>query len=128
MRLALQTTRDADIIDILQIKRQDMPDAIKTLQRALEKVSERERKPESPVVAFKAAPLLRKFSLRRDDRTVAGLPRPGTVDSSNSSGASVGAADKADTLDREFMESGIEALVRMSRGVETNLPSWTITK
>jgi abelson tyrosine-protein kinase 1 len=33
-----------------------------------------------------------------------------------------------DTLDREFIESGIDALRRVSNGPDTSLPSWTITK
>jgi hypothetical protein len=32
-----------------------------------------------------------------------------------------------DTLDREFIEGGIDALRRMSKGGEM-LPSWTITR
>ncbi|KXN85940.1 Dual specificity protein kinase splB [Leucoagaricus sp. SymC.cos] len=125
MRQALQSTRDADVLDILQIKRQDMPEAIKTLQRALERVIEREREPESPTVGAKAPPLLKNST--RNDKSV-GQQRYGTLDSTSSSAGSVGTADKKDTLEREFLESGIEALVRMSRGVDTNLPSWTITK
>jgi len=124
MRLALHTTRDADILDILQIKRQDMPEAIKSLQRALEQVTERDRERQSSIVlTSKPPPMSRRSSMK----AIASQQRSGTIDSS-SSAASFAAAGKEDTLDREFLESGIEALVRMSRGVDTNLPSWTITK
>ena len=124
MRLALHTTRDADILDILQIKRQDMPEAIKSLQRALEQVTERDRERQSSIVlTSKPPPMSRRSSMK----AIASQQRSGTIDSS-SSAASFAAAGKEDTLDREFLESGIEALVRMSRGVDTNLPSRTITK
>ncbi|KAJ8507429.1 hypothetical protein ONZ45_g10193 [Pleurotus djamor] len=33
-----------------------------------------------------------------------------------------------DTLDREFMEGGLDALRRMSKGIDKTLPSWTITE
>ena len=35
---------------------------------------------------------------------------------------------KRDTSDREFIENEIDALWRMSDGVMTTVPSWTITK
>lgn len=127
MRLALHTTRDADILDILQIKRQDMPEAIKSLQRALERVTERDRERQSSIaLTSKPTPVSRRSSMK-DGKAIASQQRSGTIDSS-SSAASFAAVGKEDTLDREFLESGIEALVRMSRGVDTNLPSWTITK
>ena len=84
MRAALQTTSDAEMLEVLEVSRQEMPDAIKTLQRALERVTEGDDEVDS--------------SVRRD------------------------------TLDKEFIESGIDCLRRMSRGIETSLPSWTITK
>jgi hypothetical protein len=128
MRSALQTTSDADVLDLLQIKREDMPEAIKTLQRALERTVERRREPpETPAVATKP-PLRRRFTLRKDDGAGTSPQRVQTFDSTSSSSGSAGTADSKDTLEREFLESGIDALLRMSRGVETNLPSWTITK
>jgi len=127
MRLALHTTRDADILDILQIKRQDMPEAIKSLQRALERVTERDRERQSSTVLTPKPPPVSRRSSMKDGKAISSQQRSGTLDSS-SSAASFAAAGKEDTLDREFLESGIEALVRMSRGVDTNLPSWTITK
>ena len=42
MRAALQTTSDVEMLEVLQIGHQEMPDAIKTLQRALEHVTERD--------------------------------------------------------------------------------------
>jgi len=82
MRDILQTGTDVDLINFLEIVRQDMPEAIKTLQRTLERDS------------------------------LAGI-------SSSSS---------KDILDREFIETGIGALRRLSSATETPLPTWTITK
>lgn len=127
MRLALQATNDAEMLEIFQIKRQEMPEAIKTLQRALERVIEREREPPGPVVESRAPPLLRRFSTRKDAKST-DPQRMQTMDSTSSSSGSIGSVGKQDTLHREFLECGIDALRRMSRGVETNLPSWTITK
>ena len=47
-----------------------------------------------------------------------------------SSSTSTSASDERprDTLDREFIESGIDALRRVSNGPDMSLPSWTITK
>jgi len=42
MRTALQTTNDVQMIKVLQVGREEMPEAIKTLQRALEKEVEKE--------------------------------------------------------------------------------------
>ncbi len=123
MRLALQTTSDTEMLEILQIKRPEMPEAIKTLQRALERVIEREREPEAPIIPNKPTPLLRRFT--KKEPPVSGLQRG---DSVSSSSGSTGSGSKGDALDKEFLETGIDALRRMSRGVETNLPSWTITK
>ena len=43
MRSALQTNDDLEMIKVLQVGRDEMPEAIKTLQRALEIVLEKER-------------------------------------------------------------------------------------
>ena len=53
----------------------------------------------------------------------------GTVPSLTGSGSGSGSDGRLrDTLDREFIESGIDALRRVSHGPDTSLPSWTITK
>jgi hypothetical protein len=39
---ALGTSSDAEMIGVLQVGREEMPEAVKTLQRALERVVERE--------------------------------------------------------------------------------------
>ena len=87
IRMALQANSDMEMMEVLQVGRDEMPEAIKTLQRALEREMEKE---------------------------------------SAGDGSSSGAA--RDTLDREFIESGIDALRRMSHGTEVGLPNWTITR
>lgn len=90
MRAALQTGSDSDMVCFLQIAREEMLEAIKTLQRTLESGNF-----ETPSGNHDA-------------------DQPG---------------HQKDTLHQEFIESGIDALRRMSKGAETTtLPSWTITK
>ena len=135
MRTALQTTSDVEMLDVLQIGHEEMPDAIKTLQRALEHITERdddgaEVPPGQGVVVAK---VVKKVSQKRVGGPGGPLKRSRTIisiDSSSSSTSSSGHSSekKRDTLDREFIESGIDCLRRMSRGGVTSLPSWTITK
>lgn len=120
MRSALQTNNDVEMIKVLQVGRDEMPEAIKTLQRALEVVMEKERV-EDDAIAF-IHPLPTESSADT-------LSRSSTI--SSSSVTSQRSRSSRDTLDREFMESGIESLRRLSiSGGATNLslPSWTITR
>jgi len=146
MRAALQTNSDAEMLEVLQVRRQEMPEAMKTLQRAYERLSERDMAeggssmegsgtlPPKGVILGK---ITRKVSLKEGAGPEHGPPqRSSTVismESSSSSevstsGASSSEIRRRDTLDREFIETGIDALRRMSRGVETTVPTWTITK
>ncbi|KAF4568598.1 hypothetical protein EYR40_009997 [Pleurotus pulmonarius] len=190
MTMALKAGSDAEMIQVLQVGRENMPEAIKALQRELEREVERERNSLPPDMAPSIsglsdgglggaggglglslvdadadakpkAKLVRRVSitqvpvqplpLRMDvdaggdvilDDIIEGptggngtgdapfdgqLTRSRTVVSIDSERSSDEAPAK-DTLDREFMESGIDALRRMSKGVETTLPSWTITQ
>lgn len=127
MRAALQTTSDVEMLEMLQVGHQEMPDAIKTLQRALEHIRERgdeyvELSPRSYAVAtvLKEAPGTSESRKRSD--TMTSIDTLSTISSIHS------LERRKDTLDREFIENGIDALRRMSHGVETSLPSWTITK
>ena len=130
MRTALQATNDAEMLEVLQIGQHEMPDAIKTLQRALEHVTERDDD------GVEAPPgVVAKVVNRVDHNEVQGsggaVKRSGTIismDSTSSTSSGHSSERRRDTLDREFIESGIECLRRMSRGVPTSLPSWTITK
>ena len=130
MRAALQTTSDAQMLEVLQIGRQEMPDAIKTLQRALERVAERDSDgvevPPGPNVVV--AKVVRKVSLKEVEGPGGRQKRSKTIISIDSSSTTSSSCGPRDTLDREFIENGIDALQRMSRGYATSLPSWTITK
>ena len=126
MRSALQAGTDAEIIDVLQVSRDEMPEAMKTLQRALEKEVEKDRDSEQSIIED-----VDVFS--EEAEPLEGLSSSQTSGSSRSklrtdSAVSARARSSRDTLDREFLESGIEALRRMSEGVKLTLPSWTITK
>ena len=133
IRTALQTTSDVEMLKVLQIGHQEMPEAIKTLQRALEHVTERdddgvEPPPGNGVVVAK---IVNKVSQKQVQGAGSTLKRSTTVisiDSSSTSSSGHSSERRRDTLDREFIESGIDALRRMSRGGVTSLPSWTITK
>ena len=126
MQTAMQAGSDAEIVDVLQVSRDEMPEAMKTLQRALEMEVDKERSLEQSMIedvdvfTEEAEPL--------EDLT--GSPSSGSCRSKlrTDSCASARARSSRDTLDREFLESGIEALRRMSEGVKLTLPSWTITK
>lgn len=159
MRTALQTSNDAEMIEVLQVGRDEMPDAIKTLQRALEREAERESAGSAttaggPTPAVGLGLMTKRESLVRDEAEgrrpseptpaptaeveTGGLERRKTVAStvtqesvsSGISGSISGSGSEGrarDTLDREFLECGIDALRRLSRP-DYSLPSWTITK
>lgn len=166
MRTALQTSNDVQMIEVLQVGREEMPEAIKTLQRALEREVERESSSVSTSVSSaglgaRSVSVSAKAESGREGRRaslpggrmarpVSGLERRKTVASavskespasastrgesvtisaSTSGGSGSGSEGRPrDTLDREFIESGIDALRRVSTGADRSLPSWTITK
>jgi hypothetical protein len=133
MRAALQTTSDAEMLEVLQVGHHEMPDAIKTLQRTLEHITERdddgvEAPPGKGVVLAK---VMKKVNHREVEESGGPLKRSRTIisiDSLSTTSSGHSLERRRDTLDREFIESGIDCLRRMSRGIETTLPSWTITK
>jgi len=83
---ALQSGSDSTMLDFLQIPREDILEAIKSMQRHLEKT------------------------------------KPGSMSTTD-----LDAYNPKDTLEREFIETGIDSLRRMSKST-TTLPSWTITR
>ncbi|KAF8211722.1 hypothetical protein K438DRAFT_1807801 [Mycena galopus ATCC 62051] len=118
LRDALATSSDVEMLKVLQVGRAEMPEALKTMQRALERVGVVPMPP--PSMPLEPAPPA--YTPR------GALQRSATLsssDSSDTSGASL--TMPRDTLDREFIEGGIDALRRMSKGGEL-LPSWTITR
>ncbi|EGN91777.1 hypothetical protein SERLA73DRAFT_100155 [Serpula lacrymans var. lacrymans S7.3] len=115
LREALSAESDAGMIERLQVGRSEMPEAIRTLRRVLEAgEGEGEGTIGAIAVAEGAEP-------RSVDVAVG-------VDASVERSASM-RRPRGDTLDREFMESGIDAMTRLSTvGVGWDLPSWTITR
>ncbi|KAJ6608478.1 hypothetical protein B0H10DRAFT_1815660 [Mycena sp. CBHHK59/15] len=129
MQDALAQSSDVEMLRVLQVGRAEMPEALKTLQRALERagvVHAAAPLPAAPTPQA-AAPL----PPAPPGHTARGAPQPqrsATLASSDSSGTSSTSSGLArDTLDREFIEGGIDALRRMSKG-GAMLPSWTITR
>ncbi|KAJ7094106.1 kinase-like domain-containing protein [Mycena epipterygia] len=108
MREALAQSSDVEVLRILQVGRAEMPEALKTLQRELERVGVI-----IPPPPFTSPP--------------AYMPRGGPLERSESSSGSSAVLLARDTLHHEFIEAGIDALRRMSKG-GTMLPSWTITR
>lgn len=159
LRTALQAGSDAQMIGVLQVGRDEMPEAIKTLQRALEREVEKSASEGStgkPVMGLGLEfddPRRASEPTTRSEKEVVekgvvtttlmtvkgiddGLERRKTVNTQKSATSSTGmtasgsggsAEHARDTLDREFIESGIDALRRVSNG-PGSLPSWTITK
>ena len=163
MRRALERGDDGEMIQLLQVKPEDAAEALKALQRALEDELARERTllaqeeggelVEDDSVGSTQAMVdgvVGKGRSKSKDSVEAlgeSLSRRQTVDASVSrSSSSHTASDKTpasdrtvkthsshDTLDREFMESGIDSLLRLSVASGTtpaslSLPAWTITR
>jgi abelson tyrosine-protein kinase 1 len=135
MRAALGAGSDVEMIAVLQVGREEMPEAIKTLQRALERVGESEARGKGVsgleiafgrelevVVKERKGKRGRGKKVKRSESILSKASR-----SSCGSGKSVA---KRDTLDREFIESGIYALkwLSLTTGSVETLPSWTITR
>jgi abelson tyrosine-protein kinase 1 len=93
MRTAVATNDDTSMIEVLQIARSEMPQAIKTLRRALERVFE-------------------DGKLDAEERTTAALLLPPSPQQEEANGPSVNSSNtgasrrSADMLDREFIETG----------------------
>jgi abelson tyrosine-protein kinase 1 len=118
MRAAMQTGSDVVVVEMMQVPREEMPEAMKTLQRALERVVERQEC---------AVGLVEDVSSGADskgkEKEVEAAPLDPVAIESGSDWW------MRDTLDQEFIETGIEALRRLSEGLEAMpLPSWTITR
>ncbi|KAJ6461227.1 hypothetical protein C8R47DRAFT_993608 [Mycena vitilis] len=124
LRDALAQSNDVEMLRVLQVGRAEMPEALKTLQRALERVGVVTTQAPSGV-SPPAPPAPPAYTARG----AAAPTRSATLSSSESSegSSSAGHTMARDTLDREFIEGGIDALRRMSKGGEM-LPSWTITR
>jgi abelson tyrosine-protein kinase 1 len=139
MRAALQTNDDATMIEVLQVGRDEMPEAIKTLQRALEREMARDLEREdddgaSASSGSEAAPQFRPRGRARSMTIAVGALQAQRERDALAQGQGLAQMQAApdeppgDTLDREFLEGGIEALRRLSQGTDIAVPSWTITR
>lgn len=154
LRTALSVESDAEMLDTLDVKRDEMAEAIKTLQRALESYRERHGSLRSPklgdmsdvhphgtVKAFPSVATAQNLANKTFSVQAESVPCPALGNRSrtisvvrrlSSCGTAIitpfSSPMDDDTLEQEFMESGIDALRRMSRGSDLTLPSWTITR
>ncbi|KAJ7079089.1 hypothetical protein B0H15DRAFT_520827 [Mycena belliarum] len=127
MRDALSQSSDADMVRVLQVGREEMPEALKTLQRALERVGVVNNPPSPSAPPVEAPPFHASASSTLAPQSIERSITTSSSGSSGSSGMGTNAVSGRDVLDREFMECGIDALRRMSSG-ELGLPGWTITR
>ncbi|TFY55565.1 hypothetical protein EVG20_g9275 [Dentipellis fragilis] len=100
MRDAMQAKDDLAMLDLLQISRDEMPEAMQVLQRKLDQGDEGPAGKETLTAPS------------GHDQSKEATPGPD------------------DGLDRQFMQTGVEALQRLSAkaGADVALPSWTITR
>ncbi|CAK5265672.1 unnamed protein product [Mycena citricolor] len=126
MRNAVSQSSDAEMLRVLQVRRDDMPEALKTLQRALERIGIVNSLTSSCI----PSPLIAESCSEQAQVSVGPEPVERTISASSSGSSVCGGltADNHDMLDREFLESGIDALRRLSKPGELGLPSWTITR
>lgn len=119
MKTALQKTSDIEIMAVLQVGREEMPEAIRTLQRTLECVVEKEVEV-ADIWGDGTMNGETEKSAWGDDSKRLGMGF------SVESGGSAGSGWRMDTLDREFMATGLDALKRMTSGPETAKasPAW----
>ena len=113
MRTARDANNDFAIFEALQIEPGEIPEVIKTLERVRDRIV--------------------KGGHPDTEESTTALPSPPQEEAGKGNGPSVELGDKnpsqcgADTLDREFIETGIDALQRLSQCTDLNLPNWTIT-
>lgn len=154
MSQALLEGSDAVMMSVLQVGRDEIPEAIKALQRALEKESSSQdlvfnQKDTFTTYQSRLSAIADESAERRGSAPALGLlqqskftaPRRKTVATLNLATDNRNAVHctastmgneshtiQRDTLDREFMESGIDALRRLSHDGVSTLPNWTITR
>ena len=176
LRRAVATNDDFEMLRVLQVKTEEMPEAIKALQRALEaeirrEWEEKERAEKEAAEQEKATSvfgeelltspvqdasagrlqgvvheLIHNEALRKqidEGQAVGPSTQPAndghrsrhatTSTHASKSTRSSASGESRDTLDREFIESSIESLLRLSTTGGTppaslSLPSWTITR
>lgn len=143
MSSALATNDDMEMIRVLQVSKEEMPEALKALQRALEAEVDKER---DELAAFEGESVGSVQGIvdgivgsRASVQGPGGAERKDTFDSSHSRTSTASQATSShthsskDTLHREFLESGIDTLRRLSLSTgmtpsSLSLPPWTITR
>lgn len=131
MREAMHTGSDTELAAVLQVSREELPEVLKTLQRALEQIIEREASVTTSVEGEKSEVVVVVGGVVPNGEDQAGKHTKPVVVSTNSRSWGGNGNDgwSRDTLDREFIETGIDALGRINVGVDpASLPSWTITR
>ncbi|KAL7283881.1 hypothetical protein ACG7TL_001152 [Trametes sanguinea] len=124
MRAALLAPTDMEMIQILQVGRDEMPEAIRTLQRVYDGKTSRRA---SAIMDDTA----RKLPAIQED-VVSETPqaphvvRPVGEQSDVLRSPAPLLSQPTDNLDQKFIETGLSALRRMS--TDAVLPSWTITR
>ena len=158
MHTALAANDDNAMIDVLQIARSEMPDAIRTLERALAHLNQQVDAEEStlalpsqeeagndngpslepgntPSTMDETDSFIYNPSFASSETSIVSYKTESTINSRKSRYNALprhkytGASHRsADRLDREFIVTGIGALRRLSKGTDLGLPSWTITQ
>ncbi|VDB84672.1 unnamed protein product [Peniophora sp. CBMAI 1063] len=112
LRTALQQRSDLAMIEVLQIGRDEMPEAISTLQRALHVGVTTPNQYTQSILTVSADGDMEQ---RSEGRVLTAREDLGT-------------SHGLDDFDREFITTGIAALTRLSQGADLSVPSWTITR
>jgi hypothetical protein len=109
MHAAVNAKNDLEMIEVLQVGKQEMPEAVKTLQRALEKVGDGTNTGDilGGIVFMETGEGEIQSDGKQQSATIL------TMESRSSSGSG-GSMTQKDTLDREFIESSIDALRKYS--------------
>ncbi|KAJ3002392.1 hypothetical protein NUW54_g5872 [Trametes sanguinea] len=113
---ASRANNDMEMLQILQVGKNEMPEAIVALQRAIGSGRDAE-----------ADPLVTSYqNMDDEDASVVASERPNRRDTSSTAAIVDSTGVLPDEVEKEFMVAGISALKRMSANVI--LPSWTITR
>lgn len=151
LREAIATHDDQQIMRLMQVRTEEAPEALKALRRALEEEQVREERdrfesaPEGGLSLSEQAASVGSMQGILDgvlgDKGTASegisipvkKPTSDSLQSTTASDHSRSSSASHDTLHREFMETGIESLVRLSLAsgkpvTALSLPSWTITR
>ncbi|KAH9848357.1 hypothetical protein C2E23DRAFT_889200 [Lenzites betulinus] len=123
---ALNTNSDHDLIRILQIRDDEIPEAIETLQRAIKDKTKASASARRNAATETSIPVGSILSARSGSKSARAHTSTIGTESSRQPGDVRLRAWPDDTLESRFMATSIEAMRRLS-SLEVKLPSWTIT-